>query len=148
MANFDQFKQKAWDTANTIADVSIELYKFAEKKAKKFSRKTRLATEIAKEKGNIRTLYSEIGKQYYARHKDDPESEFAQACSDISKSFTRIRYCKEEIERIKSEPDEDEFCGDCDADGDIEVEIITEDPTTDASDPEDTADDGTTESAN
>ena len=50
MSNYDEFKQKAKDTAETIADKSVEFYKFAEEKTRIIANLTKLSTEIALEK--------------------------------------------------------------------------------------------------
>lgn len=118
MSNFDEFKKVARDTAETIADKSVEFYKFAEEKTKIIAKITRLKTEIALEKNNIRKKYLEIGKKYYELYKDDPAEELKDFCVDITEATDRIELKKKQIEDIKTVASDD-F-------DDIEVEIVIE----------------------
>ncbi len=128
MANFDEFKQKAKDTMEIIADRSVELYKIAEEKTKLFAKITKLGAEVALEKGTVRKLYREIGKKYYELHKPSPEESLAQTCSEVTASLERIAVKQKEIEELKNSIDlgVNADAEDLDADKDIEVEIIIE----------------------
>lgn len=127
MANFDEFKQKAKDTMETIADRSVELYKIAEEKTKIFAKITKLGAEIALEKGAVRKLYREIGKKYYELHKSAPEEALTQTCAEVTSSLDLIAAKEKEIDELKTSYD----LGDKDytaaGDKDVEVEIIIED---------------------
>lgn len=127
MSNFDEFKQKAKDTMETIADRSVELYKIAEEKTKIFAKITKLGAEIAIEKGNVRKLYREIGRKYYELHKASPEDALAQTCTEVTASLDCISAKQKEIEELKTSYDlgKDEAAGD-EGSKDIEVEIIVE----------------------
>ena len=118
MANFDEFKQRAKEAAGTIADVSLELYKIAEEKAKILAKTTRLNAEIVRERTNIRKLYNEIGKTYYKLHKDDPEADLAQSCTEVTASVEHIIANKAAIEDLKQSG--------IVTDADIEVEIVAD----------------------
>jgi hypothetical protein len=116
MDNFDDFKKKAKETMETIADKSVELYKIAEEKTKILARTTKLQAEIALERGNVRRLYKEIGKTYYELHKEAPETALEQKCGDVTVSLDRIATKLQEIQDIKKAAEQN----------DIDVEIIME----------------------
>lgn len=129
MSNFDEFKQKARDTMETIADKSVEFYKIAEEKTKLYAKITKLGAEIALEKGNVRKLYREIGKKYYDLHKASPEDELTQGCIEVTSSLDRITAKQKEIEELKkcmNPGDNDMDEGEPDYKN-AEVEIIIED---------------------
>jgi len=101
MANYEDFKKKAKETLETIADVSVEAYKIAEEKAKVIARRTKLNADIAHEKALIRHLKSDIGNKYYELHKDDPEIALKKDCDGITDALARIDASKKEIEELK-----------------------------------------------
>lgn len=143
MANFDEFKQKAKDTMESIADRSVELYKIAEEKTKLFAKITKLSTEIALEKGTVRKLHREIGKKYYELHKSAPEEALAQSCAEVTAALDCISAKQKEIEELKSFydiGDKDYVASDAD-DQDVEVEIIIEGLDDDAADESESLDD-------
>ena len=72
MANYEDFKKKAKDALETIADVSAEAYKIAEEKARVLARRAKLNAEITREKALIRRVKLDIGNKYYELHRDDP----------------------------------------------------------------------------
>lgn len=127
MNNFDEIKQKAKDTMETIADKSVELYKIAEEKTKVLAKTTKLSTEIALEKGSLRKLYRELGKMYYELNGSSPETSFSQICTEIAFSLGCIAAKQKEIDDLKNDY---EFSYDMDADDDedldTDVEIIIE----------------------
>jgi hypothetical protein len=125
MANFDELKQKAKETVQTIADKSIEFYKIAEEKTKVLAKITKLSAEMTFEKGNVRKLYRELGKLYYDLYKNAPEPGFQQACEEITASLAVIAEKKREIDALKGVGDDEtdkEESGEKD-----DVEIIVED---------------------
>jgi hypothetical protein len=105
MANFEDLKEKAKATIGAIADVSVELYKVAGEKAKVLTRITKLSADIAREKGVVRRLYSEIGAKYYEARKDAPDAEFAQAVEEVTAALDRIADRQNEISILKSAGD-------------------------------------------
>ncbi len=124
MKDFEEFKQKAKDTVETIADKSVELYRIAEEKTKLLAKMTKLSTEITLEKGNVRKLYREIGKKYYDLHKLSPEDALTQSCAEVTISLESISAKQMEFEDLKSSLKEKEK-PECQCeDKDIEVEII------------------------
>jgi len=113
MSNYDDFKKKAKDALDTIADVSVEAYKLAEEKARVFARKAKLNAGIANERSIIRRLKVEIGGTYYKLHKDAPEEELKQLCDDISASLDRIADKQRELEELRNCTSCEEDDGDC-----------------------------------
>ena len=101
MTNFDELKQKAKDTMETIADKSVELYKVAEEKARLLAKITKLSTEITFEKGDLRKHYRELGQKYYELHKDAPEESLVQSCVEIAKSLETISTKQREIDALR-----------------------------------------------
>ena len=123
MKDFEEFKQVAKETVETIADKSIELYKIAEEKTKLLAKMTKLSTEITLEKGNVRKLYREIGKKYYDLHKLSPENALAQPCAEVTISLDSITAKQMKFEELKSslrEKEKPEFA--CE-EKDIEVTV-------------------------
>lgn len=127
MSNFEEFRQRAKDAVETIADKSIELYKAAEEKTKLLAKTTKISAEITVEKGTLRRLYREIGQKYYEAHKDAPEASLEQLCTEVTTTKARISAKQLEIEELRDmyeagrQPD--------DGIDDIQVEIILEDDT-------------------
>ncbi|UOO36843.1 hypothetical protein IZU99_06025 [Oscillospiraceae bacterium CM] len=102
MTNFDDLKQIAKDTMETIADKSVELYKIAEEKTKVLARTTKLTTEIALEKGNIRRFYRELGQLYFEQHGTSPEPAFEPGCTAITACLLVIAEKQKEIDDLKA----------------------------------------------
>ena len=102
MATYEDFKKKAKEALDTIADVSMEAYRAAEEKAKILARRAKLNTEITREKAAIRRTKIRIGDAYYELHKDSPEDSLKQYCDDISTSLELIAAKQRELEELKS----------------------------------------------
>jgi len=115
MAGFEEFKQKARDAAETIADKSVELYRAAEEKTRAIARSAKLNAEIAKEKTNLKRYYAELGSIYYSFFKDSPDEHLQQLCEEITTSLEYIESKQAELSALRDDPD-------------IEVEIIQEEP--------------------
>jgi hypothetical protein len=129
MANFEELKQKAKDTMETIADKSVELYKAAEEKTRLFAKITKLGAEITLEKGTLRKLYREIGQKYYELHKASPEEALAQSCIEVTASLETIAAKQKEIQELKNSDNLGERnAAEADTqEKDADVEIIIED---------------------
>ncbi|SHH48827.1 hypothetical protein SAMN02745823_00048 [Sporobacter termitidis DSM 10068] len=131
MTTFDDLKQKAKDTMETLADKSVEFYKVAEERTKIFAKITKLSAEVTFEKGNVRKLYRELGKLYYDLNKTNPEPGFAQTCAEIDTSLDTISAKQKEIDELRGcadfEPVDDEGDVEDEADEKDGVEIIVED---------------------
>ena len=102
MARFDELKQRAKETAEVLADVSVELYKAAEEKAKITAKKAKLTAEISSEKTSLKKLYLGIGANYYGLHKDAPEEALAQACMEVTAAIERIELKKAELDSLRN----------------------------------------------
>ena len=101
MANYDDFKKKAKDAFETVADVSVGAYRIAEEKARILAKKARLNAEIAREKALIRRHKNSIGNNYYELHKNDSEEAFTEDCDAITDALIRIDAKRKEIEELK-----------------------------------------------
>ena len=128
MKGFDDLKKMAADAAGTIADKSIVFAKKAADKTKAAARAAKLSAEIAVERDSIKKNYTEIGKLYYEKYKDNPDEEMAQAISEVSISMAIIESKKSEIEELKkTSPEADEFCCEEDVSGCADGECKCED---------------------
>lgn len=101
MSHFEELKQIAKDTAETIADKSAELYKMAEEKTKLLAKTAKLSADITLEKGAVRKLYRELGQLYYDRYKNAPEPGFAQICQEITMSLEVISEKQKELDSLR-----------------------------------------------
>jgi len=112
MANYDDFKKRARDAFDTIADVSVEAYKIAEEKARLLARKAKLNAGIANERATIRRLNVEIGATYYKLFKDNPDESLKTQCADVTDAYERIAAKQQELEDLKncSTCDEEDNC--------------------------------------
>ena len=126
MANYDDFKKKAKDAIDTIADVSVEAFRIAEEKARVLAKRAKLSAGITHEKAVVRRLKMEIGHTYYKLFKDSPAEDFKQYCEDITSAFERIAAKQRELEELKN-------CSTCDA-GDEEYEDLQEEDSDDSDD--------------
>ncbi|MDR3209549.1 MAG: hypothetical protein LBT36_02860 [Oscillospiraceae bacterium] len=120
MSNFEDFKQKAIKVAGDIADVSVELYKAAEEKAKIIAKTKKLQAENALDRSAVKKLYTEIGKTYYAQRKDAPEGEYEQLFAELAASFGRINERAAEIDALRTSVAADAADVDTDAESDAE----------------------------
>ncbi|MCL2227192.1 MAG: hypothetical protein FWB97_06145 [Oscillospiraceae bacterium] len=102
MASYNDFKKKAKDALDTLADVSAEAYKIAEEKARVLARKAKLNTGIANEKATIRRLNVEIGATYYKMNKDNPDDAYKRPVEEITAAYERIAVKQAELDDLKS----------------------------------------------
>ncbi len=102
MAHFEELKQIAKDTAETIADKSSELYKMAEEKTKLLAKIAKLSADITLEKGAVRKLYRELGQLYYEQYKNVPKPDFTQICQEITMSLEVISEKQKEINALRN----------------------------------------------
>lgn len=111
MSNFEEFKQKAKDTAETIADKSVEFYKFAEEKTKIIAKLTKLSTEIALQKNTVKKLYTDLGKKYYELYQEEPVEALKQTCEEITAALEIIEKKQQEMDEIKSSAQQEDEAG-------------------------------------
>lgn len=90
MAFFEQLGKK-------ISDVG----QGASQQAKNFAEITRLNGMISDNEKWISQIYAEIGKSYFDRHKNDPQSEENDRISEINSRLSEIEQCQEKIKQIK-----------------------------------------------
>lgn len=101
--NLDEMKDKILAKAGAVAGKSVEVAKVAADKAVILGKITKLNTDMAKERENLRKTYAEMGKMYYEQYKDDAQPDFRQACEDITQMRTIIEAKKLQTESLKSE---------------------------------------------
>lgn len=119
--NFDSFKEKARELAQTGVAKAKELTDSAVDKGKELSEIGKLKMQNATEQENIKKAYMEIGKLYFAEHASAPEAPYAALCQQISDAKAKIDYNNERIADIKS-------AGDIDDEDIVEVECEVEAP--------------------
>lgn len=102
MADYEEFKTKAKETIETIADATVETYKVAEEKAKILAKKTKLRAGVVNEKATVRRLSVELGATYYKLFKDSPAPEFEKLCVEITAAYERIADKERQIEELKA----------------------------------------------
>lgn len=103
MANFDDIKKTAAETAGAVADKSIVFARMVADKTKCVARIAVLRADISSEKELLRRDFKELGKAYYEAHKDDPEPALEQLCTDVSVTTERIAAKRREIEELKEQ---------------------------------------------
>ena len=103
MANFDEFKEKAIETVEIIADKSVVFVRNVADKTKIVAQITKLKADISTDREAMRKNFKLIGKRYYELHKDDPEDGLAQLVEEVARTEKRITESKEEIEALKKE---------------------------------------------
>lgn len=90
MAFFEQLGKKITDAGQGVAQQTKNLADIA-----------RLNSSISDKEKRIANLYSEIGKAYYERHKNDAVAEEAASISEINTLFAEIEQQRDDISRIK-----------------------------------------------
>ncbi len=106
MADFNALKDKVLSSLNTLADKTKEVAEAVGDKAKDTAAIAKLNLEIAGQKDQIKKAYTELGKLYYETYKDEPNTYFAQLCTEVTASLDRISELEGEIERIKRNLDD------------------------------------------
>ena len=61
----------------------------------------KLSSEISSKERAIVKLYTELGRSYYDRHKDDPVGEALETMAEISALYDEIKQCREAMKEIK-----------------------------------------------
>ena len=129
MSEMNNFKKKLFDTIETVADKTRDIAaKTADKtkdltaktadKAKDIKQIAKLSLEISGQKDEIRDAYYEIGKLYYAAHRDDAEEDFAFLCNSITEAMQTIEQKTTMINDLKAKIAANDY-----ENGDIEVEF-------------------------
>jgi hypothetical protein len=100
MANFDNLKDKAKDTIDSVADFTQDTAKKAETTAKAIALRIKLTTKITQERTIIRRNHIDIGKKYYDLHKDSPDESLKVNCDLITKSLENIKDMEAQLEDL------------------------------------------------
>ncbi|MCD8004218.1 MAG: serine proteinase [Oscillospiraceae bacterium] len=88
---FDEIKSQVTDLAQAGVARTREMAEI-----------TKLRLNNAAEEDSIRKAYTEIGRQYYAAHQNEPEDAFAALCRQIAASKEKIAYNKQKIADIRA----------------------------------------------
>lgn len=114
MAFWDNFSQKASETAAKTMQ-----------KAKELSEIAKFKSMIFDEEAKIDKAYLEIGKLYVEKHAEDGDEEFAELIASIAEAKENLKSYQHQIEDIKGVahcpkcgaevPLGDAFCGSCGA---------------------------------
>jgi len=110
MANYEEFRKKAKDALDTLADVSVEAYKLAEEKTRVLAKRAKLTAAIANERASVRRLKVEIGGTYYKLHKDAPDDALKQLCEEVTFALDSIAAKQRELEELRN-------CRSCETEG-------------------------------
>lgn len=103
MANFDDFKQKAGETASYIADASLKFARLTAHRARILAKIARIKSEVASEKESIKKTCLKMGREYYGLFKDSPDERLAQYCEMITMGNDLVETKLAEIEELKEE---------------------------------------------
>jgi len=125
MANYEDFRKKAKDALDTLADVSVEAYKIAEEKTRVLAKRAKLTAAIANERASVRRLKVEIGGTYYKLHKDAPDDALKQLCDEVTFALDSIAAKQRELEELRN-------CRSCDAEAEGCKECQEEEPAEEA----------------
>jgi len=111
------------DIFNKIGEKITSTSKDVAKRTKNLADITKINSQISNEENNIRSKYSEIGKQYYRLFHDSPDEMFVELCNSITDSLSKIKCYKKQICSIKGVitcakccaevPDSSIYCGSC-----------------------------------
>ncbi len=114
-------------TFDDIRSQVTDLAQAGAAKTREMAEIMKLRLNSAAEEDSIRKAYTEIGKQYYAAHRDEPGEAFAALCKQIDASKEKIAYNKQKIADIRAAGNisEDEVQ---DADVDVEEPTAPEEP--------------------
>lgn len=90
MAFFDDLSKKIGEVADTVSD-----------KTKDFAETTKLNQAIACEEKKITKYFIEVGKYYFEKEKNNPDSSIAELCSKIAASQQTVQNLEQKINDIK-----------------------------------------------
>lgn len=119
MAFLDELKDKAgelWDKGMDLAQTGVA-------KSKQLAEIARLNVAIASEEENLKKVYVEIGKLYYAERGMAPDPAYAALCEKVTASKTTVEEYRTRIAELKTQgPEkEPEECG-------VETDVAPEEP--------------------
>lgn len=90
MAFFEELGKKISNAGQGVAQ-----------QTKNFADVAKLNSAISEKERQIAQLYTQIGSQFYDRHKDDTGSEFPEQIAAITALINEIAQCRENIKAIK-----------------------------------------------
>lgn len=89
------------DFFNKIGSKVSSVASSATSKVKDIADTSSINRQIAADEGKINSLYTEIGKIYYQKHKDYPTDEFKAAFNEIASLFEKIKEQKAQLQALK-----------------------------------------------
>lgn len=128
-------------TFDEIRDQMTDLAQAGAAKTREMAEIVKLRLNNAAEEDSIRKAYTQIGKQYYAAHRDEPDDAFAALCRQIAASQEKIAYNKQKIADIRA-------AGNIPEDADAEPENAAEESAAEERAPEESTEDGGQEPPN
>ncbi|MDR0935538.1 MAG: hypothetical protein LBM98_02515 [Oscillospiraceae bacterium] len=117
--NFEEFKERATETAEFVAGKTVQFAKFAGEKVGTAAKVAKLNAEILAEKDNLRKAYARIGKLYVELYAATPHEDIAAELDIVHAAQSRIDELKTKIDDIKTEAG---WNGGADADYDSDFE--------------------------
>ena len=87
---FEQLGKRISDAGQNVA-----------KKTKDFADTTQLNSAVSDKEKKINTLLLDLGKAYYADHKDKPSIKYEEIVKQINDLYAKIEEDKEKIKQIK-----------------------------------------------
>ncbi len=115
MANYDEFKKKAGETAGYAADKGVEFAKCAADKARILARMAAVRTDLALERETLKKSRVELGKAYYKKFGENEQDEMSAVCAQVKTSLDKIARQKSEIGKLKEQLKENPFAADDEA---------------------------------
>jgi polyhydroxyalkanoate synthesis regulator phasin len=100
VSNFNEFKEKAKETIDSIAEATQETYKTVESKAKMLARRAKLTAAITKERTIIRRNHIEMGTKYYELFRKKPAKALQENCDAIAAALARIDEMENELKDL------------------------------------------------
>ena len=73
----------------------------ASAKVKDLADTTSINRQIAADETKINSIFAEIGKIYYTKHKDNPSDEFAASFNEIAALYEKIEASKIQLQLLK-----------------------------------------------
>lgn len=77
-------------------------------KAKDLAETTKLNSQISDQEKQIEKFYTEIGREIFPLHKENPESPVNEQCTKITAALLTIAELKQKIEEIKNTKESEE----------------------------------------
>ncbi|MDR0858035.1 MAG: hypothetical protein LBN97_03280 [Oscillospiraceae bacterium] len=101
--NFEEFKERATETAEFVAGKTVQFAKYAGEKVGTAAKVAKLNAEILAEKDNLRKSYQRIGKLYVELYAATPHDDIAAELDIVHSAQDKIDELKNKIDEIKTD---------------------------------------------